>query len=107
MHLDNEFSQKIEILCDLNHKISTIVTEDSFETEELLLLVDTREQILQNLLNLIERDAELARSSQWQSAIQETKAVVELLQAKTNEVGLSLQKFRHGQRSVQQYKKFL
>lgn len=107
MHLVKEFRQQTASLCDLDRKITTMVCEDSFETEELLLLVDTRERILQNLLSLIEQDAELARSSQWLSAVQETKAVVELLQTKTDEVGLSLQKFRRGQRSIQQYKKFL
>tara|TARA_Y100001956_G_scaffold82877_1_gene106381 strand:+ start:1865 stop:2188 length:324 start_codon:yes stop_codon:yes gene_type:complete len=107
MHLAEEFEQQLLLLCDLNHKLSSLITQDSFETEDILLMVDTREQILQNLLSLIEQDAELATLTQWQTAIQETQAIVELMQLKTAEIGKSLQKFRHGQRSVQQYKKFL
>ncbi|MEH0758393.1 flagellar protein FliT [Vibrio sp. 16] len=107
MHLVEEFEQNLGELRDLNHTISSVITQEAFETEEILALVDTRERILQNLFSLIERDAELAQTAQWHSAIQETKAIVELMQVKTAEVGKSLQKYRHGQRSVQQYKKFL
>ncbi|KGY09315.1 flagellar protein FliT [Vibrio sinaloensis] len=107
MHLVEEFEQNLEKLRDVNHAISSVITQEAFETEEILALVDTRERILQNLFSLIERDAELAQTAHWHSAIQETKAIVELMQVKTAEVGKSLQKYRHGQRSVQQYKKFL
>lgn len=35
-----------------------------------------------------------------------TKALFERMQSQTSLVGLQLQKLRHGQRSLQQYKKF-
>lgn len=107
MHLADEFEQELLLFCDENHKLMSSLTQDSFEAEDILVMVDTRERILQNLLSLIEQDAELATNSQWKTAIQETQAIVELMQLKTAEIGTSLQKFRHGQRSVQQYKKFL
>ncbi|MDW1811326.1 flagellar protein FliT, partial [Vibrio sp. Vb2362] len=36
-----------------------------------------------------------------------TKRIVELMQSETSKVGKELHKFRYGQRSLQQYKKFI
>jgi flagellar rod protein FlaI len=103
----DKFTLELDGLCDVNHKLSLLLSQESLETEEIVLLVDTREQILQKLLSLIEQDNELAKLPQWQTAVEETQAIVLQMQKKTAEVGMSLQKFQHGKRSIQQYKKFL
>jgi len=103
----DKFTLELDGLCDANHKLSLLLSQESLETEEIVLLVDTREQILQKLLSLIEQDNELAKLPQWQTAVEETQVIVLQMQKKTAEVGMSLQKFQHGKRSIQQYKKFL
>ncbi|MGF1754387.1 flagellar protein FliT, partial [Vibrio makurazakiensis] len=40
-------------------------------------------------------------------AIERTKKLVALMQTETSQIGKDLHKFRHGNKSVQQYKKFL
>lgn len=107
MHLHSEFEQSLAEICDLDLKISSYLAQNEIDAEEITALVDTREQLLQKLLLLIGQNAELAKSAQWQQAIRGTQEIVELMQTKTNDIGLSLRKYQHGKRSVQQYQKFI
>lgn len=107
MHLDNEFEVNLAKVSDLDLKISETLAADEINTEEIVQLVDTREQILQKLLKAIQVNPELAQQHQWQETVARTQSVVQLMQNKTAELGTALQKYRHGKRSVQQYQKFL
>lgn len=99
--------QQLLILSDLGHQIKAILAIEEINTEEINHLVDKRERILQNLLMYASENPQFANSTQWRNAIDETKHLVELMQSKTVEIGKTLQKYRHGNKSVQQYKKFL
>lgn len=107
MHSDSDFLRQLAELCDVDHKVSETLTFEEINTEEIVQLVDIREQLLQSLLNEIEKSPQLAKLQQWQDAVERTQAVVSLMQSKTSELGQALQKYRHGKRSVQQYQKFL
>jgi flagellar rod protein FlaI len=107
MPLDSDFAANIALLRDLDHKINETLAVEEINAEEIVQLVDTREQILQKLLEAIQARPELKQEQQWQEAVQTTQTVVELMQSKTNELAMALQKYRHGKRSVQQYQKFL
>ncbi|MDE1238362.1 flagellar protein FliT [Vibrio aestuarianus] len=99
--------QLLLTLSDLDHQIKAILAIEEINTEEINHLVDKRERILQNLLMYASENPRFANSAQWHTAIDETKQLVELMQSKTVEIGKTLQKYRHGNKSVQQYKKFL
>ena len=49
----------------------------------------------------------MKQEAEWQDLITRTKSIVELMQNETTNVGKELHKFRYGQRSLQQYKKFI
>lgn len=98
---------KLTLLSELDHDIRLLLKDEEINPEEIGQLVDRREQILQSLLDLIKQSPELAKTSQWQQAIEETQSIVALLQEKTDQVGQALHKYRYGNKSVQQYKKFL
>ncbi|CSI66120.1 flagellar rod protein FlaI [Vibrio cholerae] len=49
----------------------------------------------------------MAKSDLWLKAIGNTQQLVEQMQLKTAAMGQTLHKYRHGNKSVQQYKKFL
>ena len=107
MHLANSFSEQLLLLSDLDHEIIKSLTETDINAEEIVKIVDRREQLLQSLLGCIESDPKFAESPEWRSAVQETQRIVELMQLKTDEFSQALQKYRYGKKSVQQYKKFL
>ena len=107
MPLANDFEQQLTKLCEVDQIITETLSAGELSTEEIIELVDTREQILQCLLAAVSSQPELAKSQQWQDAVERTKAVVELMSSKTAEMGMALQKYRHGKRSVKQYQKFL
>lgn len=107
MHLDDEFLQLIDNLCELDQKISTSLTSNEINAAEIGQFVDNREQLLQKLLGVIKQSPELEQRPQWQEAVNRTQSIVALMQDKTSELALALQKYRHGKRSVQQYQKFL
>ncbi|MCL9782550.1 flagellar protein FliT [Vibrio sp. S4M6] len=98
---------ELEQICDLNNKIRQCITESEINTEELTQFVDIREQILHTVISGIKADPSCVDKEEWQSVILETQLVVELMQTKTAELGQALKKYRHGSKSVQQYKKFL
>ncbi|KOO03879.1 flagellar protein FliT [Vibrio nereis] len=107
MHLRSEFEQLLDVFCEVNHNMSDCLIQEEIDTEEITSLVDTREQLLQKLLQLISQNGQLASLDKWQNAIEETQAIAGLMQEKTNQIGLSLRKYQHGKRSVQQYRKFI
>ena len=107
MPLAKDFEQQLTKLCEVDQIITETLTGNELSTEEIVELVDTREQILQSLLAAVSSQPELAKLQQWQDAVERTRAVVELMSSKTAELGMALQKYRHGKRSVQQYQKFL
>ncbi|MDF2153725.1 flagellar protein FliT [Vibrio sp. CAU 1672] len=94
-------------LRDVDQQISLQLEKVDLNTEEILRLVDIREQILQNLLPTIEQNSQARQDPEWQTVVARTQEIVELMQSETLRVGRELQKFRHGQRSLQQYKKFI
>lgn len=107
MHSADSFDNLLGEFCALNHKMLACLHQDEPDVEEISHLVDIREQLLHQLLSLIGQNEQLANSKQWQQAVDETKSLVKLMEEKTNQFGLSLRKYQHGKRSVQQYKKFL
>lgn len=107
MHLANDFSDQLTALRDADHKITQLLSAAELNTEDIERLVNTREQLLQSVLDMINVHPQLAQQQQWKEAVTSTQAVVKLMQLKTAEFGLALKKYRHGKRSVQQYQKFL
>lgn len=96
----------LQVLFDVNQQIKQKLAIDDFSTEEIHQLVDTREQAVAKLLLHINRNPSFAHSERWLSAITDTQAIVELMSTKTMSIGQSLRKYRYGNKSVQQYKKF-
>ncbi|EGU48242.1 putative flagellar rod protein FlaI [Vibrio ichthyoenteri ATCC 700023] len=103
----DKFTDQLKQLSDLDHTIKNELSVDDINTEEISELVDKREQLLQRLLCTIDELPQLSQTEQWQQAIKETQNVVMLMQSKTTLLGQTLYKYRHGNKSVQQYKKFL
>ncbi|QMV15114.1 flagellar protein FliT [Vibrio spartinae] len=101
--MDNHLSQ----LSDLDHEISEHLQEEEINTEVIHRLVDKRDQILQVLVQEASENQQFSRSEPWQCAIERTQRLVEEMQLKTSGIGHSLKKYRYGNKSVQQYKKFL
>ncbi|CAM2747876.1 flagellar protein FliT [Vibrio mytili] len=91
---------------DLDQLITQELEKEVVNTEEILRLVDIREQLLQNLLPLIQQNPLVKQDAEWQNLLTRTKNIVQLMQSETSKVGKELHKFRYGQRSLQQYKKF-
>ena len=98
---------ELQKLCDVDQLISLQIKNIEINAEEIIVLVDKREQILQKALYQLEIHPELKATKQWQDAIIRTKHLVELMQSETSQIGKMLHKYRHGNKSVQQYKKFL
>lgn len=107
MHSADDFLAEISFLCDLDRDIANNLSAGDINAEEIVQLVDKREQLLLTLISTINEQQELAQLPEWQSAIERTQLTVELMQKKTAELGSSLKKYRYGNKSVQQYKKFL
>lgn len=99
--------EQLKELSDVDNQIKDLLAPDDIDIEEVIQLVDIREQLLQVLLTQVSENPALGRTQHWQEAIKDTQQLVELMQSKTLQIGKDLQKFRHGNKSVQQYKKFL
>ncbi len=99
--------QQLQALRDIDTKIKLLLNIDDFDVKEVTQLVDIREQLLRELLDQVSDNPALGKSQLWLRAVQDTQQVVDLMQSKTVRIGQDLQKFRHGNKSVQQYKKFL
>lgn len=98
---------QLQYLSDLDQQIATLLAEDDIHAEDILQLVDNREQVLSSLLSYVAEYPEWAQSDLWREAIRNTQQLVGQMQLKTAAIGKTLQKYRHGNKSVQQYKKFL
>ena len=107
MQLTDRFTEQLKQLSDIDHIMTIELSSSDIKTEEIGELVDKREQLLQGLLCTIDELPQLSQTEQWQRAIKETQNVVVLMQSKTTIIGQALYKYRHGNKSVQQYKKFL
>ncbi len=92
---------------DIDHRINQELKKVEINTEEILHLVDTREQLLQNLLPIISQNPLVKQDAEWQELLTRTQSIVELMQSETLKTGKELHKLRYGQRSLQQYKKFI
>ncbi|MCF7503740.1 MULTISPECIES: flagellar protein FliT [Vibrio] len=100
-------NNQLEELCELDQLIISKLEFGEINAEEITQLVDNREQLLQNVLQFIDSHPDVKQSSEWFEAIIRTRKLVELMQSETSRVGKTLHKYRHGTKSVQQYKKFL
>ena len=100
-------TNQLQELCELDQLIISKLEFSKINAEEIATLVDNREQLLQNVLQFIDSHPDVKQSSEWFEAISRTRKLVELMQSETGRVGKTLHKFRHGAKSVQQYKKFL
>ncbi|EDP59151.1 flagellar protein FliT [Vibrio sp. AND4] len=98
-------SALIEI-SDIDRLITRGLEKAALNTEEILHLVDSREELLQNLLSIVEDNPSLKQGAEWQDLLIRTQSIVELMQNETMNLSKDLHKFRYGQRSLQQYKKF-
>jgi flagellar protein FlaI len=98
---------QLAALSDIDHKIKLVLDSDDISTEEISDLVDKREQILRVLLDYAAAHHEFSDSSQWRNAVTNTQVLVEQMKAVTQKFGSDLRRYRHGSKSVQQYKKFL
>ena len=94
-------------ISDIDQLITQELEKVDFNTEEILHLVDIGERLLQNLLSIVENNPLVKQEAEWQDLLTRTKSIVELMQNETTNVGKELHKFRYGQRSLQQYKKFI
>lgn len=99
-------SELIEIN-ELDQRISQELQKVDINTEEILRLVDIRESLLQNLLSVVQKNPLVKQDVEWQDLLARTQSIVELMQSETLKVGKELHKLRYGQRSLQQYKKFI
>nr|WP_319535235.1 flagellar protein FliT [uncultured Vibrio sp.] len=91
----------------LDQRISQELQKVDINTEEILRLVDIRESLLQNLLSMVRQNPLLKQEVEWQDLLTRTQNIVELMQLETSKAGKELHKLRYGQRSLQQYKKFI
>lgn len=107
MQWADDFPAMLAQLSDLDQTIIRELLSTEINSEEIADLVDKREQLLNSLMQLINQSPQLANTEHWQIAVKQTQEVVNLMQDKTKVVGQSLHKYRHGNKSVQQYKKFL
>ena len=100
-------SELLQKLCDLDHLIEQSLSVKDIQAEEIVSMVDKREQLLQNLLSYVADHPQFAATPEWRDAINHTQHLAGLMQSKTMAIGQELKKYRHGHKSVQQYKKFL
>ncbi len=100
-------NQELRDLCDLDRQLVDLLKKDSPDTEEIVKMVDNREQLLQIILQAASSDSSMTQSSDFQESIQRTKFIIELMNGETSKLGQQLRRYRHGNKSVQQYKKFI
>ncbi|MGR5350913.1 flagellar protein FliT [Vibrio sp. PNB22_8_1] len=94
-------------IADIDQLITQELEKVDFNAEEILRLVDIRERLLQDLLVMAQSNPLEKQGLEWQDLLTRTKKIVEQMQSETSNVGKELYKFRYGQRSLQQYKKFI
>lgn len=89
---------------DIDQRIKQELQKVDINTEEILRLVDIREQLLENLLPVIHQNPLVKQDAEWQDLLTRTQSIVELMQSETLKTGQELHKLRYGKRSLQQYK---
>ncbi|MGY0614027.1 flagellar protein FliT [Vibrio sp. FJH11] len=99
-------SELIEIH-DVDLYINRELKKVEINTEEITRLVDIRERLLRNLLPIVQQNPLVKQDEEWQDLLARTKSIVELMQSETSKTSKELHKLRYGQRSLQQYKKFI
>ncbi len=92
---------------DIDQCIEQELQKADINSEEILRLVDNREQLLENLLPVIHQNPLVKQDAEWQDLLTRTQSIVELLKSQTLQTGQELHKLRYGKRSLQQYKKFI
>ncbi|WP_322802941.1 flagellar protein FliT [Vibrio alfacsensis] len=98
---------ELQKISDIDQLITQHLEKDDFNAEEILHLVDIRESLLESLLSSAESNPLVKQQVEWRDLLTRTQKIVELMQVETSNVGKELHKFRYGQRSLQQYKKFI
>ena len=99
-------SELIEIH-DVDLHINRELKKVEINTEEIIRLVDIRERLLRNLLPIVQQNPLVKQDEEWQDLLSRTKSIVELMQSETSKTSKDLHRLRYGQRSLQQYKKFI
>lgn len=101
--------KQLKMLRQMNSYLSQLLDEQELNVHEIQLWVAKRAQLLEEVAVDINHPDHWIHSHQaeWQAVIRETHSLVEQMQAMTLELEQQLQKYRHGSKSVQQYKKFL
>lgn len=94
-------------LSDLDHRLLSVLENVDVDTEEIHQLVDTREQIINKLVVACQGNPNLKQSTEWQDVVESTRRITHHMKMKTEQLGLTLRKYRHGKRSLQQYQKFI
>lgn len=92
---------------DVDQYINLELRKVDINTEEILRLVDIRERLLRNLLSTVKQNPLVKQEAEWQNLLARTQSIVELMHSETSKAGKELHKLRYGQRSLQQYKKFI
>ncbi|NLS13221.1 flagellar protein FliT [Vibrio sp. SM6] len=105
MSSDN-FAQLIAALSELDQLIEQELKKSTTNTEDIVGLVDSREEIVISLLNQLTIQPELKQQPEWQSVVQRTQTLLVQMQQETAVAGRALQQYRQGQRSIQHYKRF-
>ena len=93
-------------LRDIDHLLSQELENSEINSEEIARLVDIREQTMKNILVLLEENPEWKQDPECQHVVARTTKIVMRMQAETSRLGTDLRKFKLGQRSLQQYKRF-
>ncbi|WP_261314668.1 flagellar protein FliT [Vibrio hangzhouensis] len=91
----------------MDHRLLSVLENIDVDTEEIHQLVDTREQIINKLVVACQRNPNLKQSTEWQQVVESTRRISHHMQKKTEQLGLTLKKYRHGKRSLQQYQKYI
>ncbi|WP_117233452.1 flagellar protein FliT [Vibrio maerlii] len=98
---------KLQELCDLDSQLIELLNIDSPETEEIVAMVDKRDKLVQIILQEVKSDSSMTQSKLWDESIKRTKFIIERMNDETSKLGQQLRRYRHGNKSVQQYKKFI
>lgn len=94
-------------LLELDQKLFCYFEQDDFDAEEILELVDKREQLLMRIYTEPLSKDIFVSTPEWHNAIKRTEKLVELMRQHTDKLGRQLKKFQHGNQSIQRYQQFL
>ncbi|MEH6532363.1 MULTISPECIES: flagellar rod protein FlaI [Photobacterium] len=90
-------------LNELDNQLESLLAVDSDVASDLLQgLLQQREQLLQQLMAA----PECLNKAEWQTAIERTTSILARIRHHRDNSAGQLQRFQHGQRSMQAYNKF-